>query len=111
MPGMDAGAGGAVVASDAGRRDAGATTQTVSNPVLTGAAPDAGTINSGAPGSGVVPANGPAPTSAMGDDQADGCACRVAERAPERELPPWIALGFLLRSTRNRVRRRSRCSR
>lgn len=101
--GMDAGAVSAPTVGDAGRNDAGSTTQTVSNPALTGSASEAGSIGNVATGSDASPPRGEMP--AARDDDADGCACRVSERAPQRELLPWIALGLFLRSKRGRAKR------
>lgn len=96
---MDAGSAAfpAADASGSGRSDGGASTQTVSDPVVGGAVPEAGTSSSGVGSSGGGQA---APMRAQEDGA--GCECGIAARAPRGELLPWLALVFALRGRRRR---------
>ncbi len=103
-PSVDAGSASPRPTPDASivsRGDGGAITQTVSDPVVAGAAPEAG-----APPA-MMGATGGQGVASSAEEDAAGCECSIGARSPEHELLPWLTLMFALRMRRRHSGRQS----
>jgi Subtilase family len=99
---MDAGATRGIAAGDGGRGEAGPSTQTVANPIVTGSS-EAGAAATATLNPQGTPNQGDGgPSDPSGEQDAAGCACRVSAGAPMREGLTWLLVALWLGATRRR---------